>query len=169
MKNQPNILLLCVLLFLFSNFDLFAQDKEKAFFTIETEVSKPLKITLEDLLKMEQHEVETKNMDGQSNIYKGVLLSDILGLAGVPLGKELKGENMAKYLLIEAKDGYKVVFSLPEIAPEFTDQIFILAYEADGKPISDGVGPFQLIVHHEKKRARWVKEITNMKVVISKD
>lgn len=144
-----------------------AQTDGAPFFTVDGEVLKPLQLTVEDLYELAQQEVRAKTMAGDEHIYKGVLLADVLGLAGVTLGTALRGENLAKYILIHAVDGYEVIFSLPEIDPEFTDQITVLAYEMDGKPLPEGVGPFRLVIPHEKRHARWIREIKSIKVIYS--
>jgi len=45
----------------------------------------------------------------------GVPVEQILDLAGVTTGKQLKGENLTKYLLVKCADGYEVLFSLAEL------------------------------------------------------
>jgi hypothetical protein len=44
-------------------------------------------------------------------------LAEVLRVAGVTLGKDLKGPLLANGLIVEAADGYRVVFALPEIDP----------------------------------------------------
>lgn len=95
----------------------------KPFFTVEGEVLNPLKFTLDDLLKLKPTEVKAKNKEGEEHTFKGVRLFDS---AGVTLGKELRGKNLAKYILIKAADGYEVIFTLPEVDPEYTDQTIYL-------------------------------------------
>jgi hypothetical protein len=70
---------------------------------------------------------------------------DILDSAGVTLGSQLRGENLAKYVLIKATDGYQIIFSLPEIDPEFTRETILQAYRVDGNPLPKGEGPFRII------------------------
>jgi DMSO/TMAO reductase YedYZ molybdopterin-dependent catalytic subunit len=87
----------------------------------------------------------------------------------VTLGGELRNKNLAKYLLVKAADDYMVTFSLPEVDPEFTDQTVLLAVKADGKPLAKGEGPFRLVVPGDKKQSRWVREISMIRVVFSKE
>jgi DMSO/TMAO reductase YedYZ molybdopterin-dependent catalytic subunit len=169
MKKSFYILLCFFLAFSFSSRDMCGQNKPKPFFTVDGEVSKPLKLTWEDLLKLKQTEVKAKDKEGKEHSYKGVLLVAILDSAGVTLGKVLRGENLTKYVLIKAADGYKVIFSLPEIDPEFTDQTILLAYQVDGNPLPKGEGPFRIVVPNDKKPARWIRELTNIKIVFSKE
>jgi hypothetical protein len=75
------------------------------------------------------------------------------------LGEKLRGSNMALYLLIEAADGYRVVFALPELAPGFTERVVLLADQRDGQPLSTTEGPLRLVVPDEKRHARWVRQV----------
>ena len=73
---------------------------------------------------------------------------------------------MASYLIAEAKDGYRVVFSLAELDPIFSDSTVLLADTADGKPMSGDRGPFRLITPKDKKPARSVRMLTKLEVVV---
>ena len=70
-------------------------------------------------------------------------------------------------MVVSAADGYKVVFSLAEIDPEFTTQTILLACEVDGKPLEKGDGPFRIVVPNDKKHARWIREVASIEVVVS--
>lgn len=169
MERQPCTSIFFFLALLISSATVYAQTTNKPFFTIDGEVLKPLRLTQEDLLKLKQTEVKAKDRDGKEHTFKGVRLVDILDSAGVTLGKELRGENLTKYVLIKAVDGYEVIFSLPEVDPEFTGQTIILAYEVDGSPLPKGDGPFRIVAPNDKKPARWIRELNSIKVLFSKE
>jgi DMSO/TMAO reductase YedYZ molybdopterin-dependent catalytic subunit len=139
------------------------------FITIEGEVLRPLKLTVDNLLKYKQTEIIGKDKDGKEHKYTGVRLVDVLDSAGVTIGAKLRGENLAKYVLVKATDGYEVIFALPEIDPEFTDQTILLAYKEDGNPLKKGEGPFRMVVPKDKKHARWIREISTIKILLSKE
>jgi len=141
----------------------------KPSFRVEGEVLKPLTLTQTDLVKWKAAEVKGKDHDGKEHLFKGVRLVDVLDSAGVTLGGKLRGKNLAKYILVKAADGYEVIFSLPEVDPEFTSETVLLAYEVDGHPLAKGEGPFRLVVPADKKQARWIRELTTIKVVFSRD
>jgi hypothetical protein len=67
--------------------------------------------------------------------------------------------------LVEAADGYRVVIALPEIDPAFTDRQVVLAFLKDGKPLETKEGPYRLIIPDEKRMARWVRQVTTLKIV----
>jgi len=135
---------------------------------ISGEVRAPLDLSLDSLNKFKQTTLIRKDKDGKDHTYTGVILSDILQKAGVPSGKDLRGKNLTKYVLISASDGYEVVFALAELDKDFTDRVIILADTVDGKPLPAGEGPFRIIVQDEKKPARCIKMITDIKVLSAK-
>jgi len=137
--------------------------------TISGEVATPLDLRIQDLASYKQVSHKVKDRDNKEHEFKGVALIEILEKAGVTTGSKLRGENLAKYVLIKAADGYEVVYSLPEIDPEFTDQLIILAIEKDGQPLLAGEGPFRIITPNDKKQARWIREVRSIKVAFAKD
>src|SRR5262245_57836642 len=133
--------------------------KTKATLTVRGEVAKHLQLGLDDLSRMDRRSVKVKDHDGRESVFDGVLVADILKKAGIKQGKELRGELLATYLLVEAADGYRVVFALPELDEVFTDRVVLLADRRDGKPLSDREGPFRIVVPDEKRPARWVRQV----------
>src|SRR5689334_10884949 len=101
-------LILFIILFLHSAATV-AQNASPSF-TITGEVLKPLKLTVSDLQRMKPADTKAKDRDGKEHTYKGVRLLDLLDSAGVTLGKELRGENLVKYVLVKAVDGYEIIF-----------------------------------------------------------
>ena len=97
--------------------------------------------------------------------YEGVLLRAVLEKAGVDLDQGLRGKRMALCLLVEAADGYRAVIALPEISPAFDNKQIVLAFMRDGKPLDDKEGPYRVIVPEDKMMARWVRQVTTLKIV----
>jgi DMSO/TMAO reductase YedYZ molybdopterin-dependent catalytic subunit len=162
-------IIICLLAGFIINPDLLkAQTEKQAVVKVSGEVTTPLEISKADLQKFEQNKVTRKDRDGKEHTYSGVILATILQKAGVTLGKDLKGENLTKYLLAEASDGYQVTFALAELDKDFTDRLIILADQIDGKPLPDADGPFRIIVQDEKKPARCMKQVTNLHIAFAK-
>ncbi len=136
---------------------------------VEGEVTHPLQLSVADLAKMRRVAVKAADRDGKEHQFSGIPLADILQLAGVTMGGQLRGENMAKYLLVKSADGYEVVFSLPELDSAFTDRVIILADQADGSPLPANKGPFRIVVPGEKKPARWIWQVTALVVRFAKE
>ena len=90
-----------------------ADDKKTDPLKVENEKGKETTFTAEAIAKLPRQTLKVKDHKGNPATYEGVLLADVLRSAGVTLGKDLKGPLLANYLLVEAADGYRVVFALP--------------------------------------------------------
>jgi len=144
---------------------LYAQDAD-AELTIAGDVTNPLTLTIADLAKLPRTSVSVKNEGSdEQTTYEGVLLYDVLKQAGAPVGKQLMGKALATYVLAEARDGYQVVYALPEFDPSFTDNKIIIADTVNGKPLFQYQGPFRLVVPNEKKGARSIRMLEKITVV----
>lgn len=89
----------------------------------------------------------------------------VLEEAGVEFGQSMRGNRLASCLLVEAADGYRAVIALPEIDPDFTDKQILLAFSEDGKPLDAKDGPYRIVIPDEKRMARWVRQVTKLKIV----
>jgi len=128
-------------------------------------VASPRTLTAADLAALPHREQATTDKDGKKHVYRGVALGDVLHLAGAPAGKTIHGPVLAEAVLATAADGYQVVFALPEIDADFSPQTILLADSRDGQPLPAHDGPYQLVVPLEKKPARWVRQLTSLRVV----
>lgn len=132
--------------------------------TVSGEVASPLKLTAADLAKLPRRSVSAKGHDGKEASFDGVELSDILKLAGVKFGEQLRGKDLALFLVVGAFDNYRAVFALPELDHAFTDRLVILADRRDGKPLSEKEGPIRIVVPDEKREARWVRQVVTFTI-----
>ncbi|MGH9834612.1 MAG: molybdopterin-dependent oxidoreductase [Blastocatellia bacterium] len=130
--------------------------------SVSGEVEKPLKLTAADLAKLPQRSIRAKGHDGKEAEFTGVPLVEVLKLAGVKFGEDLRGKNLALYLLVEAADGYRAVYALPELDPAYTDKVILLADKRDSKPMDAKEGPLRIVVPDEKRQARWVRQVTGL-------
>lgn len=164
-----HIILSALAIFLLNPLSVKAQTAAKQpSVKISGEVTTPLELKLRDMQLYGRTIVKRKDRDGMEHSYKGVILATLLQKAGVTLGKDLKGENLTKYVSVEASDGYQVIFALAELDKDFTDRQVILASEVDGKALPEGDGGFRIIVQDEKKPARCIKMVTDIKVKFAK-
>jgi len=167
MKTHKNSSLLVLAFLLCSSLLSFSQNASSV--SISGEVLTPLILKKEDLASYKQLIHKTKDREGKEHEYRGVALIDVLEKAGVTLGGKLRGENLAKAVVVRAGDGYEVVYSLPELDPEFSNNVVLLVAEKDGGPLPPGEGAFRLIAPQDKKQARWIREVRSIKVVFVKD
>jgi hypothetical protein len=132
--------------------------------TVQTEDGKSTVLARSDVEAL-LHVKVTTSVSGSPATFEGVLLRAVLEKAGVEFGETLKGKRLASCLLVEAADGYRVVFALPELDPAFTDKRVLLAFLKDGKALDDKEGPYRIVVPDEKRMARWVRQVTTLKIV----
>jgi len=97
--------------------------------------------------------------------YRGVPLTRVLGLAGISFEGPLRGPYLVAKLNIDAADGYRVAFSLPELDPLTGSTEVFLVFALDGEPLDSEIGPFRLIVPTDKRGARWVRQVTRIALV----
>jgi Oxidoreductase molybdopterin binding domain len=102
--------------------------------------------------------------DKKTEVYEGVLRSDLFSKAGAPMGHQLRGPTMTTYVLAEASDGYRVIFSMAELDSDFADSDAIVADTLDGAALGPNEGPFKLVVPHDKRPARWVRMLQSLTV-----
>jgi hypothetical protein len=137
--------------------------------TLVNESEKVTNLSAKEFAKLPRKSITVKDHAGISAVYEGVVLAEVLRAAHVSLGKDLKGPLLAHCLLVEAADGYRVVFSLPEVDPSITDNLVLIADRKDGKSLDSKEGPYRLVVPQEKKHARWVRQVTRISVRATAD
>jgi hypothetical protein len=131
---------------------------------VQIETGKQVVLTRGDIEALPHSSVTTGASDSTTT-FEGVPLKVVLEKAGVAFGEALKGPRLSLCLLVEAADGYRVVFALPEIDPAFTEKTILLAFLRNGKPLDDREGPYRIVIPDEKRMARWVRQVTTLKVV----
>ncbi len=122
-----------------------------------------VELTAKDLATFERRELNATGHDGRVSNYAGFALRDLLISAGARiLQDQLRGKEIAAYVVVEGTDGYKAVFSITEFSAEFTDRVVLIADQRDGAALSKNEGPFQIIVPDDKKHGRWVRNVKSI-------
>jgi hypothetical protein len=132
--------------------------------TVQSESGARVKVTAAEIAALPHQEIAVDN-HGKTVRFGGVPLRLVLENGGVTFGDSLRGKRLSSCLLVEAADGYRVVVALPELDPGFTDRVILLADQADGHPLDSQEGPFRIIIPGERRMARWVRQVTALKVV----
>ena len=122
-------------------------------------------ITAEQIAKLPRSIVEVMDHDTPAK-FEGTPVSTLLSSVGILLGDKLKGSRLREGLLIEASDGYKVLFALAEVDPAFATRVIILADKRDGKSLDVKEGPLRIVAPGDKRPARWIREVTKISVVV---
>ncbi len=128
-------------------------------------VRTPLTLSAADLKAMTRTQKESKDHDGRTVKYEGVLVGEILKRAGAPAGADLRGAALTTYVVATASDGYQVVFSLGELDPALSGSEIIVADTADGKPLAANQGPLRIVAPNDSRPARSVRMLERLEVV----
>jgi DMSO/TMAO reductase YedYZ molybdopterin-dependent catalytic subunit len=132
---------------------------------VSGDVPTPLTLDAKDFAAMPRESVEMPDPDGGKTTYEGVPLQEILKKAGIPFGRQMRGKDLAGYVLASARDGYQIVFSLGELDPDLGGVRAIVADKRDGKPLFQYQGPVRLVLPNDKAGARSVRILEKLEVV----
>jgi hypothetical protein len=152
-------LLLALLIYLAAGPALYAQQ-----LTIQADAGKQV-LSRTDIEGLPHVKVTASEHSSGPVGFEGVTLKSILEKAGISFGESLKGKRLSSCLLVEAADGYRVVIALPELDPAFTNKQTLLVFLRDGKPLGEKEGPYRILIPDEKRMARWVRQVTTLKIV----
>jgi hypothetical protein len=133
--------------------------------TIQTDSGKQVRLSRTDLEALPHVKVTASEHSSGPVNFEGVTLKSVLEKAGVGFGESMKGKRLTNCLLVEAADSYRAVIALPELDPAFTDKQTLLAFLRDGKPLGEKEGPYRIVIPDEKRMARWVRQVTTLKIV----
>jgi len=137
-----------------------------AILRVTGDVATPLSLSLSDLKALPRKTLKVVNPhDKQEEAYEGVAVQELLRRAGVPQNEKLRGTAMASYVLAEASDGYRVLFSLAELDSDFQDSEVIIADTMNGSALGGKQGPLKMVAPHDKRPARWIRMLKSLTVV----
>lgn len=120
-------------------------------------------LTVSDLRSLPQDTVRGRVHDGPEQVFVGPQLTAVLKRAGASLDS-LRGARLAQYVVVEARDNYRVVFSIAELDKGFISRQVILAHSVDGHALPTEQGPWRLVVEGELRPARWVRQVSALRV-----
>jgi len=117
-----------------------------------------------DLAALPRDTVRTTIHGGPQLTYTGVKLTEVLRRVGIATDS-LRGPALVTRVLVEAADGYRVIFSLAELAPSFGERRVLLVDQVDGHPLPANEGPWRLAAAGDAgEHARWVRQVAAIRV-----
>lgn len=122
------------------------------------------KLPAADFARLPQHTIQTSD-HGKPATFGGVRLADLLSKVSVPAGEAYHSTAASYSLVAEGRDGYRAAFAWAELDPTFMDKDIYVANRRDGKPLPEKDGPFQLVAPGEKRGARWVRQLSVLRIV----
>lgn len=145
---------------------VWAQQAAQPFLEITGDAPRPHTLQEQEWKGLKHISISATNAhDKTTAVYNGVLLRDLLKDAGVPSGETLRGKALSTVIVIIARDGYQVTFSIAELDEGIGNTQVLVADSEDGKPLTQTAGPLRLIVPTDKHPTRWVRMVKTIKVV----
>ena len=111
------------------------------------------------------HESLTVTFHGEKRTFEGVSMLELLRKVGAPWGDTLTGKELATVVLVTARDGYRVAYSIGELDPGTARGKVLIADRADGKPLDGEDGPFQVVVEADFRPARSARMIERIELI----
>jgi hypothetical protein len=101
---------------------------------------------------------------GEQQVCTGPLLADVLARLGAPAKADVRGSALMQAVVIEARDGYRVAFTLGELDPMLGKAPVVLADRCNGKALGEADGPFRLAVGGDQRGARSVRQVVTLRL-----
>lgn len=102
---------------------------------------------------------------GQALDCEGVSLAALLRQTGAIPADKLPSASLSRYVLADARDGYRVLYSLAELDPGTGNRKVFIVDRCNGQPLDDKDGPLRLIAPEDARPARWVRQLKSLTVV----
>ncbi len=117
-----------------------------------------------DLASLPRASVAIPGHEGTDRQFTGIPLRAVLERAGLDTA-EVHGPDLARTLLIEARDGYRVAFGLADLDSATTGRALLLAFAENGEPLGERQGPWQLVVPGDLHARRSVRQVATIRML----
>jgi DMSO/TMAO reductase YedYZ molybdopterin-dependent catalytic subunit len=101
--------------------------------------------------------------DAAPERYSGVRLRTLLEHAGF-LATRLRGPALSQYVVVEARDGYRVVFGVADLDTSLVAHTLLLADSVGGHSLPSNDAPWRLVVAGDRGGARSARQVTAIRV-----
>jgi hypothetical protein len=131
---------------------------------LDGKVKHPQKFSLDALRRFPAEKVEVSFQTGrgiEKSTYTGVLPWALLGEAG-GIDDQVKGAELRHTVNIVGRDGYLVVLSTGEIAPDFGGKPAMVAYERDGEELGDK--GLRVVMPGDKHGGHYVRDVVEIEI-----
>jgi hypothetical protein len=123
-----------------------------------------LAISREAWHSLPRTELKAIDRGGEDAVFEGVSATELLGMLRAPLGAQLRGKNLSLYVVAEAGDGYRVVFSLAEFDPQFGARQILIADKRNGTALDAKEGPLRIVVAGDTRQSRWIRGVIRLEL-----
>jgi len=127
---------------------VFAQDAKDGI-TVRGDVLKPGFWSVDDLKGKFAKEIRTIQLaigeDKQQISATGIPLFSLVSAAELKTEKTPKHYDLSFFVIVEARDSYRVFLSISELMPQSGQARFWLVWDVDGKPLAGKDAPLRLV------------------------
>jgi hypothetical protein len=109
----------------------------------------------------------TASAHGHALHCDGIPLHALLQAAGAMPSEPLRGAQLARYVQIDAADGYRALYALAELDPTLGGRKVYLTDRCDGAALPADDGPLRLIAPGDARPARWVRQVKAITVIVA--
>jgi len=147
----------------------WALAEEPATLVVRGDVLNPVQWSAEELkaeFSKETQEVKFSLDKGKTQqVGTGVPLFSLIQAATLKTEKTQKHHDLTFLVYVEARDSYRVFFSLAELAPQGGNVQAWLLWDVDGKPLSGKEAPFRLVVTSDRGHDRNIYAVASINLV----
>ena len=98
---------------------------------------------------------------------EGVPVVALLRAGGAMPPGRLPPAHLSRYVVADARDGGRVLFSLAELDPETGGHAVFVVDRCAGSPLPDDAGPLRLLVPDDARPARGLRQLEALTVVVA--
>jgi len=110
--------------------------------------------------------VQGETLDhGNALRYEGIALREVLRIAEAGPVDSLRGAALRRLLVLEGRDGYRIVLTLAELDVTLGATQVIVVERENGRALDEERGPLRIIVVGDSRASRWVRQISRITLV----
>lgn len=135
---------------------------------VRGDIQKPAEWTVEAIKQQFAKQTQTIKFttgDKQPKVGTGIPLYSLIQEAPPKTEKVPKHYDLSFLVILEARDGYRVFFSLAELTPQCGNAQVLLVWDVHGKPLSGNEAPLRLVVLSDQGHDRYIYGISSMTLV----
>jgi hypothetical protein len=145
----------------------FAQEPTAV--AVRGDVAKPGQWSVEDLKQQFSKEVQlikfSLGKDTPQQSATGIPLLALIQAASPKIEKTQKHYDLTYFVIVEARDLYRVFFSMAELLPQCGNAQAWLIWEVDGKPLAGKEAPLRLLVLSDRGHDRQIYGVATIRLV----
>jgi molybdate transport system substrate-binding protein len=121
-------------------------------------------LSMPDLEKLERKTASIKIKDKGPFTFSGVSVFSVLQAAGYELDQPPRA-YLTQYVVLKARDGYRVVYSMGEFDPKSRREAPLLVSQRDGVQLKGDEGPWRLVIPDNVHTSRWIRQVEKITVL----